>query len=85
MQRLPGVLVDFGFQRRLQRPVWIVGTEEVGVADEEALLVVVGVDEPAGNIVGRVRADDAGRVVQPDAFSGLQRGAVSHAARTVPS
>ena len=40
--------------------VGIVRAEEVGVADEEALLVVVGVDEPAGDAVGAVAADLAG-------------------------
>jgi len=53
----PGVLVDLGAQRGLERLVGIVGTEEVGVADEEALLVVVRVDEPAGDAVGAVGAD----------------------------
>ena len=38
----------------------IVRAEEVGVADEEALLVVVGVDEPAGDAVGAVADDLAG-------------------------
>ena len=37
---------------RLERAVRVVRSEEVGVADEEALLVVVGVDEPAGDTVG---------------------------------
>ena len=60
LQRRPGLLVDLGLERRLQRPVGIVGAEEVGVADEEALLVVVGVDEPAGDPVGAVAAHLAG-------------------------
>ena len=34
---------------RLQRLVRIAGAEEVGVTDEKALLVVVGVYEPAGD------------------------------------
>ena len=38
----------------------IVGAEEVGVADEEALLVVVGVDEPTGDAIGVVATDFAG-------------------------
>ena len=33
------------------------------MADEELLVVVGGVDEPAGDVVGRVAADDAGRRV----------------------
>ena len=44
----------------LSASVGIVRAEEVGVADEEALLVVVGVDEPAGDAVGAVAADFAG-------------------------
>ena len=45
---------------RLQRAVRVVGAEEVGVADEEALFVVVGIDEPAGDAVGAVADDFAG-------------------------
>ena len=41
-------------QGRLQRLVGVVRAQEIGVADEEALLVVVGVDEPAGDAVGAV-------------------------------
>jgi hypothetical protein len=52
VEALPGVLVDLGLQRGLERLVGVVGAEEIGVADEEALLVVVGVDEPAGDAVG---------------------------------
>ena len=54
VQRRPGFFVDLRFQRGLQRAVGIVGAEEVGVADEEAFFVVVGVDEPAGDAVGAV-------------------------------
>ena len=46
--------IDLGFQRCFQRVVGIVRAEEVGVADEEAFFVVVGVDEPAGDAVGTV-------------------------------
>src|SRR4051812_6287456 len=56
----PGFFVNLGLQRRLQRAVRIVGTEEVGVADEEAFFVVVRVDEPAGDAFGAVAADFAG-------------------------
>ena len=41
----PRVLVDFRLEGGLQRLVGVVGAEEIGVADEEALLVVVGVDD----------------------------------------
>jgi hypothetical protein len=40
------------------------------VADEEAVFVVVGIDEPAGDVVGRVVADFArGRVVHVHAVN----------------
>ena len=60
VQRRPGFGVDLGLQRGLQRAVGVVGAEEVGVADEEAFFVVVGVDEPAGDAVGAVADDFAG-------------------------
>ena len=60
----PGLVVDLGFEGRFQGAVGIVGTEEVGVADEEALFVVVGVDEPAGDAFGAVAADFAGLRVE---------------------
>ena len=52
--------VDLGLERRLQRLVGVVRAEEVGVADEKTLLVVVGVDEPAGDAVGAVAPHLAG-------------------------
>ena len=52
MKSFPGVAVDLGLEGGLERLVGVVGAQEVGVADEEALLVVVGVDEPAGDAVG---------------------------------
>ena len=54
MEGFPGFLVDLGFEGGLEGFVGVVGAEEVGVADEEALLVVVGVYEPAGDAVGVV-------------------------------
>jgi hypothetical protein len=63
VQRGPGGLVDVGAEGALELVVWIVGAQEVGVADEELLVVVGGVDEPAGDVVGRVAANDAGRRV----------------------
>ena len=47
----PGFGVDLGSEGGLEGLVGVVGAEEVGLADEEALLVVVGVDEPAGDAV----------------------------------
>jgi hypothetical protein len=36
VERGPGFFVDFGLEGGLQRAVGVVGTEEVGVADEKA-------------------------------------------------
>ena len=60
IERRPGFGVDLGLERGLERAVGVVGAEEVGVADEEAFFVVVGVDEPAGDTVGAVADDFAG-------------------------
>ena len=47
VERRPGFFVDLGFQGGLQCAVRVLGAEEIGVADEEAFLVVVRVDERA--------------------------------------
>ena len=52
VQRFPGFLVDLSLEARFQGLVGIIGSKEVRVADEEALLVVIGVDEPAGDPLG---------------------------------
>ena len=52
VQRLSGLRVDLRLQRRLQRLVGVVGAEEIGVADEAAVFVVIGVDEPAREALG---------------------------------
>ena len=54
VQAGPGVLVDFGLEAVFEGGVGVAGAKEVGVADEEAFLVVVGVDEPAGDAFGAV-------------------------------
>lgn len=56
----PGVFVDFGAEAGFEGGVGVVGAEEVGLADEEALFVIVGVDEPAGDAFGAVGTDFAG-------------------------
>ena len=64
----PGVGVDFGFEGGFQGGVGIVGAEEISVADEETFLVIVGVDEPAGDAVGTIAANFTGvRVEDVDA------------------
>ena len=57
VERFPGFPVDIGFERRLEGFVRVVGAKEIGVPQEEALLVVVGVDEPTGDSVRAVAAD----------------------------
>lgn len=56
----PGILVNLGFERGLERLVGVIRTKKVGVTDEEALFVVVGVDKPAGDAFGPVAADFTG-------------------------
>lgn len=60
MQAGPGFCVDLGLEGGFQGFVGIVGAEEVGVAHEEALFVVVRVDKPAGDALGAVGAHLAG-------------------------
>ena len=60
MQGCPCFLIYFRLQGCLQRLVWIVCTQEVGVADEEAFFVVICIYKPAGNAVGAIAADLAG-------------------------
>jgi len=60
----PGFFVDFGFQRCLEGAVGVVLAEELGVPDEEAFFVVVGIHEPAGDAVGAVAADFAGARIE---------------------
>ena len=48
----PCRFVDLGAKGALQLFVGIACAGEIGVADEEALAVVIGVDEPAGDVVG---------------------------------
>ena len=69
VERAPGRLVNLGAQGVLELFVGFVCAGEVGVAHEEALAVVVGVNEPAGDVVGgRVANLAGGRVVDVDAF-----------------
>ena len=56
----PGLLVDLRLEGVFKGTIRVVLTEEVGMADEEALLVVVGIDEPAGDAVDVARHDLAG-------------------------
>ena len=58
-ERGPGFLIDFGFEGGLEGFVRIICTEKIGVTGEETLLVIIGIDEPAGNIASVVAADFA--------------------------
>src|SRR6185436_9449770 len=60
VKRSPGLFGDLGFERGLQRFVRIVCPEEIGVTHEEALFVVVSVDEPTSNSIRTVAAHFAG-------------------------
>ena len=78
VERFPGFLVDFCFEGRPEGFVRVIGAEEIGVAYEEALLVVIGIDEPAGDAVGAVTADLAGVGVEHvDAMNGDLRVVIS--------
>ena len=51
VESFPGGFVDPGMRCPFETLAWIAGTVEVGVLNEEAFAIVVGVDEPAGNVV----------------------------------
>jgi len=55
-----GLGVGFGFQGGLEGAGGVVGAEAAGLADEQALFVANGVDEPAGDSVRAVADDLAG-------------------------
>ncbi len=68
VERAPGGFVDFGAEGAFEFVVGFVGAGEVGMADDEGFFVVVGVDEPAGDVIGGVGADLAsGGVVNVEA------------------
>lgn len=52
--------MDFGLEGGLGGFVGIAGAEKIGMADEEAFFVVIGIDEPAGDAFGSAGADFAG-------------------------
>jgi hypothetical protein len=49
----PRRFIDLGTEGTLELVVRFLSAGEVRVPDEEALAVVVGIDEPAGDVVGR--------------------------------
>ncbi|MCX8519722.1 MAG: hypothetical protein ORN21_06280, partial [Methylophilaceae bacterium] len=60
VEAIPCLKVDVGFERGFKRFVGVVGTQKIGVADEKTFLVIVGVDKPAGDVVGVVADHFAG-------------------------
>jgi hypothetical protein len=60
VERFPVFKVYLSLERCLEALVGIVLAKEVGLAHEEAIAVVIAIDEPAGNVVGLVTADFAG-------------------------
>ena len=59
VEGFPSGFVDFGFEGGFERFIGIVGSEEVGMTNEKAFFVVVGIDEPAGDAVGSTGFDFA--------------------------
>ena len=64
VERFPSLRINLSLVRGLETLVRIILAEEGGLAHEEALTVVVAIDEPAGNVVGLVAADLAGGGVE---------------------
>jgi len=60
VESCPGFFVDLGLEGGFEGLIGVTCAQEVGVADEEAFHIVVGIDEPAGDAFGAVTADLAG-------------------------
>src|ERR1043166_2196993 len=60
VERLPGFAINFRLQGRLQGAIGIIRSQEIGVADKEAFLVVIGVNEPARDPIGVIADHLAG-------------------------
>lgn len=66
---ITGFFVDFGFEGTFEFVKGLIRSGEVGVADEETLFVVIGIDEPAGDLIRSVAADfSGGGVVDIETF-----------------
>jgi len=61
----PCFLVDLGLEGLTQPFIGLVRAGEIGVADKEALSVVIGVDKPTGDVTGRYGS----RFCPPDRYS----------------
>lgn len=53
----PRLLVDLRLQCGFERGIGIIRAQEIGVADEEAFFVVIGVDELGGDAFGVIAAN----------------------------
>ncbi len=73
LEARPRRLVNLGAQRALELVVGLVRAGEVGVAHEKALTVVVGVDEPAGDVVDRYAWASLDREEQAVAVAALEQ------------
>ncbi len=79
IQAGPGVFVDLGLQCGFQALIRVIGAQEICVADEEAFLVIIGIDEPGGDAIRVVRTDVAGIGIEhvdaiylnPDGFAAI--------------
>ena len=60
VQSFPGFLVDLDLQCGFEGFIRIVRSQKISVPDKEALLIVIGVDEPASDALSSVTAHLAG-------------------------
>jgi hypothetical protein len=78
----PGGFVDLRLEGLLELFIWLVSAGEIGVPDKEAFAVIVGVKEPAGQVVGGTAANLAGGgVVNVQALEWMPSFQVSRKAR----
>lgn len=68
MQTAPRLFINLRFERCLERLAGIIGPQEIGVTDEEALLVVIGINESAGDPL-RARGAHFARLWMEDIYA----------------
>lgn len=65
----PGGFINLGAEGAFELLIGFIGAGEVGVADKEAFAVILGVNEPTGDLVGGTAADlVGGGVIDIDAL-----------------
>jgi len=57
VEGFPRFRVDFGFQGGFEGFVGITDAKKIGVPNEDAFLIVIGVDEPAGDPFRSIASD----------------------------